>query len=115
MRGICFAGLIKWGEIGSYRLDKNPEGGEELTLHLSPKGRHSNISFPIPAMHRERVAEILAADSQLERLVGELEDVHSLCHRDRTPSMPGGPGRMNVAIVLAMASRPVTGAKGMLS
>ena len=29
-------------------------------------------------------------------------------------SMPGGPGRMNEAIVLAMSSLPVTGASGML-
>lgn len=60
-QGICFVRLIRWGEIHSYRWDKNPEGGEELVLHLSGKGRNSIISYPIPVMHREHVAEILAA------------------------------------------------------
>lgn len=60
-QGICFDGLIKWGEIRSYRWDKNPEGGEELELGISIKGRDSAISYPIPAIYRERVAEILAA------------------------------------------------------
>jgi hypothetical protein len=60
-QGVCFVGLIKWGEIRSYRWDKNPEGGEELELGISMKGRSSTISYPIPAIYRERVAEILAA------------------------------------------------------
>ena len=60
-QGICFVGFIKWGEIGSYRWDKDPEGGEELELHISTNGRNSNISLPISMMYRERVAEILAA------------------------------------------------------
>jgi len=37
-----------------------------------------------------------------------------LMTRNSMPSMPGAPGRMNEAIVLAMASLPVTGASGML-
>jgi uncharacterized protein (TIGR03382 family) len=60
-QGICFVGLIKWGEIRSYRWDENPEGREELELGISTRGRSSTVSYPIPAIHRERVAEILAA------------------------------------------------------
>jgi len=37
-----------------------------------------------------------------------------LMTRNSMLSMPGGPGRMNESIVLAMASLPVTGACGML-
>src|SRR5213592_2500625 len=66
-----------------------------------------------------------AHDRQLERLVGELEDVHPLCHHDRTISCDVddaeidaldacGPGRRTEAIVLAMFSLPVTGSCGML-
>jgi hypothetical protein len=60
-QGICFVGFIKWGQIVSYRWDRNPEGGEDLELHISTNGRNSNISLPISMMYRERVAEILAA------------------------------------------------------
>ena len=60
-QGICYVGVIKWGEIRSYRWSKNPEGGEELELYVSRKGRNSIIGYPIPLMHREPVAEILAA------------------------------------------------------
>lgn len=60
-QGICFVGLIKWDEIRSYRWDKNPEGGEELELGISMKGRSFTINYPIHAIYRERVAEILAA------------------------------------------------------
>src|SRR5437879_1342062 len=37
-----------------------------------------------------------------------------LMTRNSMPSMPGGPGRMNDEIVLAMSSLPVTGVSGML-
>jgi len=37
-----------------------------------------------------------------------------LMMRNSMPSMPGGPGRMNDEIVLAMSSLPVTGVSGML-
>lgn len=60
-RGICFVGLVKWGEIRSFRWDRDPEGGEHLELDISKKGRSSTVSYPIPVMYRERVAEILAA------------------------------------------------------
>jgi hypothetical protein len=60
-QGICFVGLIKWGEIRSYRWDKDPEGGEELELGISKKGRSFTITYPIPMIYRERVAEVLAA------------------------------------------------------
>jgi hypothetical protein len=60
-QGICFVGFIKWGEIQSYRWDKDPEGSEELVLGISRKGRSFTIGYPVPAIHRERVAEILAA------------------------------------------------------
>ncbi|HET9253378.1 MAG TPA: hypothetical protein VFP58_14785, partial [Candidatus Eisenbacteria bacterium] len=61
-QGICYDGLLKWGEIRSYRWDRSPEGGEQqLEMDISTKGQSLTISYPIPAMYRERVAEILAA------------------------------------------------------
>jgi hypothetical protein len=60
-QGICLFELIKWSEIRSYRWNRKPEGGEELELYVSRRGWDSTICYPIPAMHREGVAEILAA------------------------------------------------------
>jgi len=37
-----------------------------------------------------------------------------LMTRNWMPSMPGAPGRMNEAMLFAMASLPVTGASGIL-
>ena len=60
-QGICLLGIVKWGEIDSYRWAKDPEGGDVLGVHLSRKGRSGTIGYPIPATYRERVEEILAA------------------------------------------------------
>lgn len=60
-QGICLLGIIRWGQVRSYRWDKNPEGGDELELGISTKGRSFTIGYPIPAIYRESVAEVLAA------------------------------------------------------
>ena len=59
-QGICFVGLLKWGQIRSYRRHNLPGGGEDLEFHISMKGRDSTFRCPIPAIYRQRVAEILA-------------------------------------------------------
>lgn len=60
-QGVCYLGLIRWSEIRSYRWRKNPEGAEQLEIYASRRGRYATVTFPIPAIYREGIAEILTA------------------------------------------------------
>lgn len=60
-QGVCFLGLIRWGQILSYRWARNPEGGERLELHISMRRGSTWATYAVAAMYREPIAELLAA------------------------------------------------------